>query len=159
MSINLNVLSNLQTTPNGFKYGQRSKKNIKSVAMPLQELASLALKLSDTDIAVICGKRTLAEQKQLVAKGASRTMRSKHLTGRAIDVRACGVSHLSDIDQCLTMAPYFILAARLLNIKVRWGLCWTIHDIRYIDNPKAVYDNLPHGSFIDAYHYELSSGN
>jgi len=32
------------------------------------------------------GVRTLERQKQLVAAGASRTMKSKHLTGRAVDL-------------------------------------------------------------------------
>jgi peptidoglycan L-alanyl-D-glutamate endopeptidase CwlK len=43
---------------------------------------------ADTAFIVTCGLRTLAEQKVLVAKGASKTLRSRHLTGHAIDL-AC----------------------------------------------------------------------
>jgi peptidoglycan L-alanyl-D-glutamate endopeptidase CwlK len=41
-----------------------------------------------TGFIVTCGLRTLAEQKVLVAKGASKTMRSRHLTGHAVDLAA-----------------------------------------------------------------------
>jgi len=43
---------------------------------------------ADTGFIVTCGTRTLAEQKVLVAKGASKTMRSRHLTGHAVDLAA-----------------------------------------------------------------------
>jgi peptidoglycan L-alanyl-D-glutamate endopeptidase CwlK len=41
-----------------------------------------------TGFIATCGLRTLAEQKVLVAKGASKTMRSRHLTGHAVDLAA-----------------------------------------------------------------------
>jgi peptidoglycan LD-endopeptidase CwlK len=37
---------------------------------------------------VICGIRTMEEQRILVEKGASQTMRSKHLEGKAVDLMA-----------------------------------------------------------------------
>jgi peptidoglycan LD-endopeptidase CwlK len=37
---------------------------------------------------VICGLRTMEEQRVLVDKGASKTMRSKHLDGKAVDLMA-----------------------------------------------------------------------
>ena len=43
---------------------------------------------ADTGFIVTCGVRTLAEQKVLVAKGASKTLRSRHLTGHAVDLAA-----------------------------------------------------------------------
>lgn len=41
---------------------------------------------AETGFIVTCGLRTLAEQKVLVAKGASKTLRSRHLTGHAVDL-------------------------------------------------------------------------
>ena len=41
-----------------------------------------------TGFIVTCGMRTLEEQKVLVAKGASKTLRSRHLTGHAVDLAA-----------------------------------------------------------------------
>ena len=43
---------------------------------------------AETGFIVTCGLRTLEEQKVLVAKGASKTMRSRHLTGHAVDLAA-----------------------------------------------------------------------
>jgi hypothetical protein len=40
------------------------------------------------DFGVICGLRTMEEQRVLVDKGASKTMRSKHLDGKAVDLMA-----------------------------------------------------------------------
>lgn len=56
----------------------------------------------DAAFIVTCGVRSLAEQKLLVAKGASKTMRSRHLTGHAVDL-AC-----------------------VLKSKVRWD--WPLYD-------------------------------
>ena len=43
---------------------------------------------AETGFIVTCGLRTLAEQRVLVAKGASKTLRSRHLTGHAVDLAA-----------------------------------------------------------------------
>ena len=40
----------------------------------------------DTPFTVIEGLRTVARQKELVARGASKTIRSRHLTGHAVDL-------------------------------------------------------------------------
>lgn len=46
----------------------------------------LAAYLGVLDAHVASGRRTVAEQKKLVSKGYSKTMRSKHLSGRAADI-------------------------------------------------------------------------
>ena len=47
-----------------------------------------AITVSKQDFSVICGLRTIEEQRALVAKGASQTMKSKHLDGIAVDLMA-----------------------------------------------------------------------
>lgn len=56
---------------------------------------------AETGFIVTCGVRTLAEQKVLKAKGASRTLRSRHIPA------ANGYAHAVDL-------------AYLINGKVRW---------------------------------------
>lgn len=56
---------------------------------------------------ITCGLRTVAEQKLLVAKGASKTMRSRHLPGAKT-----GLSHAVDF-------------ACTINGKVRWD--WPLY--------------------------------
>ena len=60
-----------------------------------------------TGFIVTCGVRTLAEQKVLVAKGASKTLRSRHIPA------ANGYSHAVDL-------------AATIDGKVRWD--WPLYD-------------------------------
>lgn len=75
--------------------------------------------------AVIEGMRTLATQRQYVAKGASRTLRSRHLTGHAIDIApmiggkitwAWPVYH--------QLAPIVKAAAAAEGVPIEWGGDW-----------------------------------
>ena len=71
-----------------FKFSARSLKNLEGIDPWLVKLAHLALELTTVDFAVIEGVRTFERQKELFRAGASKTMKSKHLTGEAIDVAA-----------------------------------------------------------------------
>jgi len=62
---------------------------------------------AETGFIVTCGVRTLAEQKVLVAKGASKTLRSRHLPA------ANGYAHAVDL-------------AATIDGKVRWD--WPLYD-------------------------------
>lgn len=62
---------------------------------------------ADTAFIVTCGVRTLAEQRLLVAKGASKTLRSRHIPA------ANGYAHAVDL-------------AAVLKGKVRWD--WPLYD-------------------------------
>jgi hypothetical protein len=73
---------------NEFVFSKRSLTNLEGVHHDLVELAHLALSMSPIDFVVIDGVRTIEEQRILVAKGKSKTMDSRHLTGHAIDIAA-----------------------------------------------------------------------
>lgn len=68
------------------KFSNRSEKNLVGIHPDLVRVMRLALQLSAVDFTVIEGLRTMARQKQLVASGASQTLRSRHLTGHAVDI-------------------------------------------------------------------------
>lgn len=74
---------------------------------------------------VTCGMRTLAEQKKLVAIGASKTMKSRHLTGHAVDL-AVIVDRKVRWDWPLyhILAEQMFLAANELSIPLEWGGNW-----------------------------------
>jgi peptidoglycan L-alanyl-D-glutamate endopeptidase CwlK len=69
-----------------FKLSRRSLDKLEGVDERLQAVAKQAITLTKTDFGVIQGLRTLDEQKELVAKGASKTMKSLHLEGKALDL-------------------------------------------------------------------------
>ena len=83
---------------------------------------------------VLCisqGLRTLDEQKELVAKGASKTMKSLHLEGKAIDVMAFVNSRASwELNLYDDLADAIKEAAIIVGVPIRWGAAWHIDDIR-----------------------------
>ena len=69
-----------------YKFGKRSKKRMQGLHPDLIAVFELAIKRSDLDFTVIEGLRSLKTQKVYLAKGATTTLNSRHLTGHAIDV-------------------------------------------------------------------------
>ena len=72
----------------GFKLSSRSIDRLGGIDAGLITVVNTAIDMTKVDFGVTCGMRTLAEQEALVAKGASQTMKSKHLEGRAVDLVA-----------------------------------------------------------------------
>jgi peptidoglycan L-alanyl-D-glutamate endopeptidase CwlK len=110
----------------GFKFSSRSYDRMRGVDPRLIAIAALALKRSEIDFVVTEGLRTTERQRQLVAAGASRTMKSKHIVGRAIDVAAyhCGEVRW-DWPLYEKIAAAMLSAAADLNVSITWGGHWT----------------------------------
>lgn len=67
---------------------ERSLKNLEGVHADLVKVAKRAAELAEADglaFTITEGVRSLARQRKLVAAGASKTMKSRHLTGDAFD--------------------------------------------------------------------------
>ena len=71
-----------------FKLSRRSLDRLEGVDEGLQEVCKMAITLSSIDFGVLQGMRTLSQQKELVASGASQTLKSKHLEAKAVDLGA-----------------------------------------------------------------------
>ncbi len=69
-----------------FTLSAKSEARLVGVHPDLVRVVRRALQLTPTDFAVVEGLRTLERQRELVAKGASQTLRSRHLTGHAVDL-------------------------------------------------------------------------
>ncbi|MCJ2068149.1 M15 family metallopeptidase [Methylobacterium sp. J-030] len=69
------------------------------------------------------GLRTLERQKEMVARGWSKTFSSKHLTGRAVDLRADGDPAVGDLDSAkyAKINDAMKKAASELGVPVQWG--------------------------------------
>ena len=147
-----------------YKLSNRSLGKLEGVDERLVEVVKKAIEYTEVDFGVIQGLRTLEEQKALVAKGASQTMKSKHLEGKAVDLMAYigsrGVWELNVYDE---IADAMKKAAQEVGVQVRWGAAWTVSDIRewdgtmeeamnsYVDTRRS-QGRRP---FIDAPHFEL----
>ena len=124
-----------------------------------------AITLTKIDFGVICGLRTQEEQEELVAKGASKTMKSRHLTGDAVDLMCYLGSRGSwELNLYDDVADAMKQAAQDEGVGIRWGAAWQIPDIREWDGTMEeamnAYIDLRRSEgrrpFIDAPHFELS---
>ena len=147
-----------------YKLSQRSLDRMEGVDERLVAVAKAAIGHTKTDFGVICGMRTLDEQKELVAKGASQTMKSKHLQGYAVDLMAYIGSRGSwELNLYDDLADAMAEAAREVDVPLRWGAAWHISNIaqfegtmedamnEYIDT-RRTQGRRP---FIDGPHCEL----
>lgn len=102
--------------------GKRSRKNLEGVHPDLVAVVERAIHLTTQDFTVIEGLRTLERQEQLVAKGASKTMNSRHLTGHAVDLVPYPVAW--DWPLFYPIADAMKLAAKELDVDLEWGGDW-----------------------------------
>lgn len=148
-----------------FELSQKSLAKLEGVDERLVKIVCKAIQISEVDFGVIQGLRTEEEQKALVAKGASQTMKSKHLEGKAVDLMA-----YVDGRACWELSVYDEIAAAITraaieeDVPVRWGAAWHVTDLRhwpgtmeelmndYVDKRRAE-GRRP---FIDAPHFELT---
>ena len=70
----------------GFMLGAASLKELNGVRPLLVGTIKRAITISKVDFTVHDGIRTVDEQRRYVAQGVSKTMKSKHLEGRAVDL-------------------------------------------------------------------------
>jgi peptidoglycan L-alanyl-D-glutamate endopeptidase CwlK len=149
-----------------FKLSQRSLDNLKGVDERLQKAVQHAIGETKVDFGVICGLRTIDEQRELVAKGASQTLKSKHLDGEAVDLMAYIGSRGSwELNLYDDIADAMREGAERANVPIRWGAAWHIHDIRdwkgTMEEAMNEYIDLRRKQgrrpFIDAPHFEIGS--
>ena len=146
-----------------FKLSNRSLSRLDGVHPDLVAVVKRAIELTDIDFGVTEGLRTAERQKELVAKGASKTMNSRHLTGHAVDVVAYLGTEVSwHFGFYYKIAAAFRKAAIELGIPIVWGACWqTINCIPDLDVAVAAYVDRKRreGSraLVDGPHFELSA--
>ena len=117
-----------------FKLSKRSLAKLEGVDDRMVRVVKTAITVSKIDFGVIQGLRTIEEQKELVAKGASQTMKSKHLDGLAVDVMAYIGSRGSwELKLYDDIADAFKIAAEEEDVVPRWGALWYISDLREWD--------------------------
>ncbi len=146
-----------------FKLGKTSLRELDGVHADLVAVVQRAIALTAQDFSVHDGIRTLADQQRLVAKGASQTLDSRHLTGHAVDLVPYINGKLRwEWGPIYVIADAVRVAAQELNIPLRWGGAWDIdfstsgdstEDLvaLYVARRKAA--NLR--AFIDGPHFEL----
>ena len=108
---------------------------------------------ADTGFIVTCGVRTLEEQKILKAKGASKTLRSRHIPAannlsHAVDL-ACTIKGQVRWDWPLydKLAKRMKAAAKAENVPLEWGGGWvSFKDGPHFQLPWKQYPGTTKGS-------------
>ena len=147
----------------------RSLERLKDVNESLVNIVKAAIKTTKIDFGVTCGLRTKSEQAELVKKGASQTMNSRHLpqestgTSHAVDLVAYISGRVSwELNLYDDIADAMKDAAIKEGKPIRWGAAWhkplnewdgSAEDLmnQYIDLRRSE-GRRP---FIDAPHFEL----
>lgn len=112
-----------------YKFSKRSEQRLEGVHPDLVRVVRRALDLSPVDFAVVEGVRTMARQKALVEAGASWTMKSRHLTGHAVDLApVIGGVVRWDWPPFYRIADAMKSAAIELHIPLDWGGDWKVKD-------------------------------
>lgn len=125
-----------------FKFSVSSEAKLLGVHPDLVRVVRAALAISTTDFVVVEGLRTIEKQREYFNAGKSRTMRSRHLTGHAVDLMpyldtdgdgdkegSWELKHFYPINDAMRQA------SSSLGIPIEWGGSWA--------------------SFIDAPHFQL----
>jgi peptidoglycan L-alanyl-D-glutamate endopeptidase CwlK len=117
------------------KMDRRSAERLATVHSALRkviETAATDALLHGVTFIVTEGVRSTERQAQLVAAGASRTMNSKHLTGRAVDLAVVVGSEVRwDWPLYKRLAQIIKQTAKEAGVPIRWGGDW----LRFKDGP------------------------
>ena len=147
-----------------YKLGKRSHERLIGVDERMVAVVKYAINVTQQDFSVICGVRTIEEQRALVAKGASQTMKSKHIDGLAVDLMAYVDGGRWELNLYDDIADAMSEAAREVDVPIRWGAAWSVPNIAHytegnMEDAMNSYIDLRRSQgrrpFIDGPHFEL----
>ena len=108
-----------------FKLSQKSIDRLSGVHQDLVDVVKRAIEITEVDFAVLEGVRSVARQEQLVKAGASQTMKSRHITGHAVDLGAIVNGSVRwDWPLYHKIALAMKASAIELQISIEWGGDW-----------------------------------
>lgn len=105
--------------------GATSLARLQHVHPDLQKVVKRAIQITPIDFTVLEGLRTKERQKELFAKGATKTMNSRHLTGHAVDLAPVIDGKVSwDWPLYHRLAAAVKEAAKDVGVPITWGGDW-----------------------------------
>lgn len=119
--------------------GKRSKERLEGVHPDLVAVVERAITISKVDFTVLEGVRSVARQRELFNKGASKTMNSRHLTGHAVDLAPWPIDW-NDLSRFKMVADAMKQASEELGVPVIWGGSWrSFYDGPHFELDRKVY--------------------
>lgn len=157
---------NLKTHPDQiYCLNEKSEEYLAEINPALAEVVRRAVAISDIEIQVNHGKRSLEQQDHLFRKGAAPGNNSSHLYGYAVDLMAyVGDRVCFELEVYDEVANCMKYAGEDLNTPIRWGGAWQCDNIcKYdgmVEDLQAWYlDHCFHQNIrpqLDIQHFELS---
>ena len=109
----------------GYKLGAHSEMLLRGVHPDLIKVIRRAIQISKHDFKVLEGVRSVARQRELVKKGASQTMKSRHIHGFAVDIAPFVAGQVRwDWPLYYELAAAVKQAAKDVGVQVEWGGDW-----------------------------------
>lgn len=154
-----------------FSLSIRSRMKLRGVHPRLVDVVERAIITTEVDFRVVDGVRTLEQQRELVARGASQTLASKHI------VQPDGYGHAVDLVPVVNgvlrwewpliypIAQAMQEAAEAENVAIAWGGVWDrplvelshfllpMEVEHYVERRKRIGKT----AFLDGPHYQLGS--
>lgn len=156
-----------------YTLGQRSRANLAGVHPDLVRVVERAITLTTQDFAVHDGTRSMAEQREFVRRGVSKTLHSRHLVnpdgfGHAVDlVPVVGGQLRWEWPPIYAVAAAMRQAAQACGVALVWGGAWDrpLQDLGAAADAGAAAMKAtvaaycarhPGPDFIDGPHFELA---
>lgn len=120
---------------------ERSVSRLQGVHEDLVKVVEIAAADDDIDFIVTEGLRSMKRQRELLAHGATTTLKSRHLTGHAVDLAVTinGVVHW-DWPLYARLAEHMKKAAAKAGVPIEWGGDWrSFKDGPHFQLPWAKY--------------------
>lgn len=109
--------------------GSKSLQRLTGVHPDLVRVVHAAAMRSDLDFCVLEGLRTISRQRELLAQGATTTLKSRHLTGHAVDLAAMSGGEIRwDWPLYHKLAVIVKAAAAAEKVPLEWGGNWKFKD-------------------------------
>lgn len=154
-----------------YKLGATSVARLQGVDPRLVACVARAIQITTQDFSVLEGVRSMATQREYVARGASQTMNSRHLRqpdgyGKAVDLVAWIGGPRWEWALYLPIAEAMRRACRDLGVPIRYGGGWFRLDglssaaaiKRATDEYVRVQRANKRKAFLDGPHFEIPAG-
>ena len=110
-----------------YSLGSKSIERLKGVHPDLVKIIEEAIKESPLDFSITEGLRTPERQQQLFNEGKSQTLRSRHITGHAVDIAVLIDGKITwEFPKYQLVSDHIKIVAKSLNIPIVWGGDWKI---------------------------------
>ena len=132
-----------------YRLGTTSLARLQKVHPLLSACVVRAIKVTSADFTVFEGLRTLERQQKLFDSGATKTLNSRHLVGKAVDLPAWLKGRpVWDPVAAQQIANAMFHASKECGVTLRWGGDWdmdgdqsdeTFRDLVHFELPQSVY--------------------